>query len=99
MLKEYKNRHKFNYFLQLSSNKMTIAFTSTPTENKLSLKNIVSKIKEEKFKLLDIVENGSLLDSKTNKEFFIRYFIYICQRSSWHGSKHLINLKLHSCET
>lgn len=80
---------------------MTVTFTTQPkpTENQLSFKNFISKYKKEKLKLLKIVENGSLLDSKTNKEFIIRYFIYMCHRSSWHGSKHLINLKRHSCET
>lgn len=80
---------------------MTVAFSPQvkTTETKPGFKNIISKYKQEKLKLIEIVENGSLMDSKTNKEFFIRYFIYICQRSSWHGSKHLINLRQHSCET
>lgn len=82
------------------SNKMTVTFSSTvkPTKTKKCLKQIISKYKEHKLELLSMVENGSLLESKTTKEFLIRYFVYICQRSSWHGSKHLINLRRHSCE-
>lgn len=90
-----------NSIAPYSSNKMTVTFSSTtkkPSET-ISLKKIISKYKKEKLKLLSIVENGSLLDSTTNKEFFIRYFVYICQKSSWHGSKHLINLRYHCCET